>query len=93
MIADHDLALEIFKEATTDKPSSLYWTYDVITGSSSIVTSPNNAYWKFIRRATAHAFSKSEISQMVQIATTRVETWMTSRLDEMIVKDISFDPL
>jgi len=38
MIADHELALEIFKDATTtDKPPMFYRTFNVITGSSSIV--------------------------------------------------------
>jgi len=89
IIADHELALEILKDAKTDKTH--FWTFEVITGSVNVFTSPNNAYWKFACKATVHAFSKTEVSQMMQIATSNVQAWMM-RLDRMIAENASFDP-
>jgi len=92
IIGDHNLAGEILKDVESDKPTLLYQGSDIIGASSrTIFTSPNNAYWKFVCKATAHAFSKNEVSQMVQIATTSAHKWI-KRFDELATVDALFDP-
>lgn len=92
IVGDTDLVLKILQDKTTDKPEALYSVFSKVTGGiPNIFTSTNNDYWKFVRKSTAHAFSRNEVGRMISIAKDKAEEWM-KELDRMIEKDQSFDP-
>ena len=92
LVGDADLALRILRDKSSDKPQALYSIFSKITGGlPTIFTSTNNDYWKFVRKSSAHAFSKNEVGRMISIAKQAAETLIRD-IDRMIEQDQSFDP-
>lgn len=92
IVGDYDLVLKILNDATTDKPAGVYAVFSKITGGlPNIFTATNGAYWKLVRKSTAHAFSKNEVGRMISIADVNAKQWMLE-LDQLIANGQSFDP-
>jgi cytochrome P450 len=86
---DFNLAREILKDSTSNKlVDKSFW---IVCGKQNILSSPNNAHWKFVRKATVPAFSASEVGRMNEIAVKHIDNWFQSVLEPHSNEGKSFD--
>ena len=93
VIGDHQLTRRILVDKTTDKPRAVYKSSEEGSfGIPGIFSSTNNEYLRNLRKSTAHAFSKSEVKRMNQIALNYVDEWLDKSLSKIAETGECFDP-
>jgi cytochrome P450 len=92
-IGDYQLARRIFQDKTTDKPRKVYKNVEGLSGKTMFTSGNHDEYTKSLRKATAHAFSRTEVGRMNAVAKKYVDEWIHGRLlKEFVEKEKPFDP-
>lgn len=92
VVTDWNLAKQVLKDSTSEKPAS-YQKGQVVVGGPSIFNSPTKSpNWKISRKATAPAFSSMEIARMNEICRENIERWISEVLDPLVKECGTMDP-
>ncbi len=78
------IAREILTDESTNKPTKVFEPLRIAAGHENILTRPNSAQWKAVRKGTAHAFSSSQVNHMNRICTKHVEKWIAQFLEPLV---------
>jgi len=91
VVGEAKTATQILTDPLSTKPRSLYGVLDGITlGYKSIVTT-NGEFWHSRRKGIAPAFSSKHIKRMNEVASEKVEAWISTRLAKFVENDEAFD--
>lgn len=81
----------ILTHRLTQRPLQFYNAFNNVTGGVASMFTSNGDYWHKRRKLIAPAFDKNHVKRMNDVAMSKTEAWIETKLRPMVEKGISFD--
>ena len=90
-VGEPKVAKAIFVDQSTIRPVAIYKAFDPVTFNTASIISSDGEYWHSRRKGVAPAFATKHVKRMNEVAATKVEEWIETKLSKYIQNDKAFD--